>query len=235
MPSNVPLRPFGALLALFLGVLPASLQAQSIPSPYRYIEEGQEGGFFVGYFDADPGRYELGPKSALMTGLRYGLELAGPLGLEGVATVVPTERDVINPGRAPGERAVDVAEATLLFVEARLRFALTGRRTWNRLQPYAAAGIGLGMDVQGNQREDDLLLAADRFNFGTRFVGSFGAGTRVILGSRLTLRLDASLLLYQLRTPGGFQDPDRELDLGNVPDSEWVAGRGLSLGLAYRF
>jgi hypothetical protein len=211
----------------------APLQAQTIPSPYRFIEERQEGGAFVGYFDADPGRFGFGPKSALQTGIRYGLELAGPLGLEGVASVVPTERDVVNPGRDEGDRVVDIAESTLLFVEARLRFALTGRRTWRRLQPFAVAGIGLGMDVQGSQREDQLLLDADRFDFGTKFVGSFGGGTRVILGRKFTLRLDASLLLYQLGTPSGFSEPER--NLGNVPENEWVAARGFTVGLAYRF
>ena len=84
-----------------------------------------------------------------------------------------------------------------------------------------------------SQQEDQLLTEADRFDFGTKFTGSFGAGTRVILGRRLTLRLDASILLYQLGTPGGFDDPDR--DLGTVPESEWVSARGLTLGLAYRF
>jgi hypothetical protein len=230
--------PFPTLRSLCVTVAAAALvaaplHAQSIPSPYRFIEKAQEGGIFVGYFDTDAGRFGFGPKSAVYTGIRYGLELAGPLGLEGVASVVPTDRDVINPGRDEGDRVVDVAEATLLFVEARLRFALTGRRTWNRLQPFASAGIGLGMDVQGSQREDQLLLEADRFDFGTKFVGSFGAGTRVILGRNFTVRVDASVLLYQLSTPNGFEDPER--DLGNVPESEWVAGRGLTLGLSYRF
>lgn len=224
------------LQSLLLGsaLVAAPVAAQSIPSPYRFIEKGQEGGIFVGYLDADPGRFGFGPKSAPATGIRYGLELAGPLGLEGLATVIPTERDIINPARVEGDRVVgDPAEATLLFVEARLRFALTGRRTWNGLQPYVFAGVGLGLNVQGNQQEDERLLEGDRFDFGTKFLGSTGGGARFFLSSRFVMRLEGALQLYQLKTPGGFQDPEREL--GTVPESEWVAGKGISLGLAYLF
>jgi hypothetical protein len=217
-----------------LAAVPAS--AQSIPSPYRFIEKRQEGGVFVGYFATDTGKFGFGPKSALAAGIRYGLELSGPLGLEGVATFVPTERDVVNPARDEGDRVVgDPAEATLLFVEARLRFALTGRRTWHGIHPYIFAGAGLGLDVQGRQQEDELIQDSDRYEFGTRFVGSTGAGARLILGDRLVVRADAGLLLYQLKTPEGFQNPDRNLNLGTVPDSEWMSGKTLSLGLAYLF
>lgn len=212
----------------------APAAAQSIPSPYRFIEKRQEGGAFVGYFSADPGRFGFGPKSALAAGVRYGLELSGPLGLEGVATFVPTERDVVNPARDEGDRVVgEPAEVSLLFIEARLRFALTGRRTWHGIHPYIFAGAGLGLDVQGRQQEDEVLLEDDRFEFGTRFIGSTGAGVRLILADRLVIRADAALQLYQLKTPGGFQDPDR--NLGTVPDSEWMSGKSITLGLAWLF
>ncbi|HSG46232.1 MAG TPA: hypothetical protein VLA43_00330 [Longimicrobiales bacterium] len=233
MPRFPSLRTLSALL-VGTAILAAPTAAQSIPSPYRFIEKGQEGGFFVGYFDTDPGRFGFGPKSAYSAGIRYGLELAGPLGLEGVATFIPTERDIINPARAEGDRVVgDPAEVALLFVEARLRFALTGRRTWHGLQPFVFAGVGLGLDVRGNQQEDERILEGDRFDFGTKFLGSAGAGTRLLLGSRFVLRVDGALQLYQLKTPGGFQIPEREL--GTVPDSEWMSGKSISLGLAYLF
>lgn len=224
------------LPALILGaaILSAPAAAQSIPSPYRFIEKGQEGGVFVGFIDADPGKYGFGPKSGLTTGIRYGVELAGPLGLEGVATFVPTERDIVNPARLEGDRVVgDPAESALLFVEARLRFALTGRRTWHGLQPFIFLGAGLAADVRGNQQEDERLLEGDRFDFGTKFLGSTGAGARLVLGDRFVLRFDSALRLYQLKTPSGFQDPER--DLGTVPDNQWVTGKSISLGLAYLF
>ncbi|MDT8341584.1 MAG: hypothetical protein RQ751_08735, partial [Longimicrobiales bacterium] len=119
------------------------------------------------------------------------------------------------------------------FLDARLRFALTGRRTWHGIQPFIFAGVGLGRDFQGDQQEDARLLEGDRFDFGTRFLGSTGAGARYTLSSRFVVRLDGALQLYQLKTPNGFEDPAREL--GTVPDNEWVAGSSLTLGLAYLF
>jgi hypothetical protein len=233
MPRFPSHRTFHALLACAL-VVAGPAAAQSIPSPYRFIEKGQEGGVFAGYFATNTGKFGFGPKSAIATGVRYGLELSGPIGLEGVATFVPTERDVVNPARAEGDRVVgDPAEAALLFVEARLRFALTGRRTWHGVQPYVFAGVGMGLDVRGNQQEDERILDEDRFDFGTKFVGSTGGGVRLILGDRLVARVDAALQLYQLKTPGGYQEPDR--NLGTVPDSEWITGKSITLGLAYLF
>lgn len=206
--------------------------AQSIPSPYRFIEEGQEGGVFIAHMSTDAGRFGFGPKSGLAAGVRYGLELAGPIGLEGVATLAPLKRDVVAPGSVGGA-ALEEAETALVFIEARLRFALTGRRTWHGMQPYVFAGAGAGLDARGSQNEDQLLTDVDRFDFGTKFVGSAGGGARITLPGRFVLRLDAGLLLYQLGTPGGFQDP--VWDLGDVPDNEWVAAKTFSLGLAYRF
>lgn len=227
---------FRAARALLVGSLLAAApaSAQSIPSPYRFIEKGQEGGAWVGHFSTGTGKYGFGPKSAISYGVRYGVELSGPLALEGVASLTPTERDIVNPARDEGDRVVgDPAEVALLLVEARLRFALTGRRTWHGLHPYAFVGAGLGLDVRGNQQEDERVLEDDRFDFGTKFIGSTGAGARWILRERLVVRLEGALQLYQLKTPGGFQDPDR--NLGTVPDSEWMSGKTVSLGLAWLF
>ena len=200
MPRLPLLRTASALAAVIL-IGSAPVQGQSIPSNYRYIEDRQEASLFGGLFDTGVGRFELGPKSGFAVGARYGLGLSGPFGLEGVATLIPTKRDVINPGRDEGDRAVEEAETTLLMIEARLRFALTGRRTWRGIQPFV--------------------------------FGSTGAGARILITDRFTLRVDGSVVFYQLDTPGGFLDPQRSL--GNVPENEWVTGRTLTLGLAYRF
>lgn len=231
LPKRIPL----ALVAVLAAGVPAAapLAAQSIPSPYRFIEERQEIGVFGGLFHGDAGRYGFGPGPGPLSGLRYGLELSGPLGLEGLVSFAPTTRDVINPGREEGDRKVEEAEVALVFFEARLRFALTGRRTWHGFQPFAFVGAGLGFDAAGDQAEDLVLPEDDRFDFGTRFQGTGGAGVRFLLGRRWVLRADAALLLYELETPQGFFDEDR--DLGAVPEKEWVNTTTVSLGFAFRF
>lgn len=218
-----------ALLALW-----GPAAAQSIPSPYRYIEERQEIGVFSGPFWGDPGQYDLGPGPGVMAGVRWGIDLSGPLGLEAVGSWVSATRDVINPRRQEGDRKVAEAEVGLLFLDARLRFALTGRRTWYGFQPFVFAGAGVGFDVLGTQTEDGRLPESERYEFGTQFAGSTGLGFRFLLGRRWVIRADAILLLYQVDTPGGFLD-NPNLELGTVPESEWVSPTSVSLGFAFRF
>ncbi len=224
---------FGAALTGLLLTAVAPLHAQSIPSPYRYIEEGQEGGLFVGTLSPDRGRFGFGPAPALGFGARYAVELAGPLALEGVWTVLPTTRDVINPARPEGDRKIDEAEVFLNDIDVRLRFDLTGRRTWHAVQPFLLAGGGVAFDAAGTQVEDQPLEAGDRFDFGTKFTGVFGGGFRIMLPGHFVLRADASLSLWKLNYPDGYRDPERGFE--NVPNSEWVNNGALTLGLAYRW
>ena len=229
------LRPLRIVLtaAAALVALAPEAWAQRIPSPYAFIERGQSAGVFGAYLATDEGRFGFGPKPTFAVGARYTVEVSGPVGLEGRVAVAPGKRDVVNPARDEGDRVVEEAETSLVLIEARLRLALTGRRTWNGLQPFLFAGGGLGFDAQGAQSEDQLLEERDRFDFGTRFLGSFGGGVNWALGDRVSFHLDGSLLLYQLETPGGFGDPEREL--GTVPDAEWVSARTVSAGLSIRF
>jgi hypothetical protein len=225
----------GLALAGLLLALAAPLRAQSIPSPYRYIERGQEAGPIVGHLSPDRGRFGFGPGPAVAYGGRYGVELTGPLALEGVVTALRTTRDVINPARQEGDRDTGQdADVALVILEARLRFALTGRRTWNGLQPYVMTGGGVVFDAEGLQAADVTQLEErDRFDFGTRFTGSFGGGVRWIVNDRVTLRTEGLLNLWRLNTPAGYQDPERGFEA--VPDSEWVSTRGVTVALTWRW
>lgn len=229
-------------LALLLTALPlaglsaaGSAEGQSIPSPYRFVEKGQALGIMVLYENANPGRFDLGPKPGIAVGARYSVEIGGPVGLDLMAQAFPTTRDVINPARLEGDRVIDEAEATLVSAEARFRFSLTGRRSWNRLTPFVFLGAGLAFDIQGDQQEDQALQPEDRYEFGTRFLGTAGAATRIFITDRIVGRVEAGLRLYQIETPSGFLDTSRGLELGDVPEDEWVNSPTLSVGLSYLF
>ena len=223
--------PLLALLALLVGS--AGLQAQSIPSPYRFVEKGQEAGVFAGHFSAAKDRFGLGPKSAPAFGARYAVGVSGALALEGLVTMSAAPRDVINPNRVEGDRVIEEAETLLTLLEARIRFALTGRRTWHGLQPFVLVGVGVGWDSQGAQAEDALLAEEDQFDFGTKFTGSFGGGFRYMLTDRFHIRGDATAMLYQIGVPDGFRETD--LNFGDVAESEWVTSQMFTLGFAFRF
>lgn len=218
------------LLALFAD-RPA--RGQSIPSSYRFIEHGQEASALWGNLHLTPGSLDLGPKSASFLGGRYVVEASGPLFIEGLVTYLPTTRDVIDPRRAEGDRSIGETDVHLFMLDARLGFSLTGRRTWNRISPYLFVGGGIAYDAAGLSQLEEVLLPEDVFDFGTAFTANAGTGIRIALSSRLMLRGDGSLKLWQLNTPSGFDDGTKQLD--SVEQSEWASGYGVSVSLALRF
>jgi hypothetical protein len=220
-----------ALVTLLL--LGGPLAGQSIPSPYRFIETSQEAGLFFGTLAASDGEFGLGPKGGPVVGARYGLDISGPFGLEGAFSYTPSTRDVIDPRRAVADRVRGEADDSILLAEARLRFSLTGRRTWNSLAPFLFAGAGGAFDAASEPEADQQLREEDRFDFGFAFLGVLGGGTRWMLSERFLMRAEAQLSLWQIPTPDGYQD--EILELGAVPTGEWANNGMFTLGIAYRF
>ncbi len=220
-------------LTLVLLALPSDAAAQVIPSPYRYMEKGQEASLFGGYLATDPGRFGFGPGDLQQLGARYSVALSNAFSLEGLASTMFGPRDVVNPNRIEGDRVIEEAELRLISLEARLQFALTGRRTWRRIQPFVFAGAGVSFDTLGDQDEDFLLEERDRFSFGTRLTGSFGGGFRYSVTQRWMLRVDGGLFLYKLGYPIGWRDVT--LGFEGVPEDEWLSAKSISVGLAWRF
>lgn len=206
--------------------------AQTIPSPYRFIETRQEGNAFAGVLSMGRGRFDFGPGPGPVFGGRYSIDLGGPFGLEALARFSPTTRRVIDPENSE-LREVGEAEALMTVVEGRVRFTLTGRRTWHGLAPHILFGGGLAFDLAGNQAEDERILVDDRFEFGTSFAGVLGAGLRWFPSERVTFRTDGTLNLWQLETPPGYSAPDRDFEA--VEENEWVSGLGITLGVSIRF
>src|SRR5687768_1791593 len=124
-----------------------SVDAQTIPSPYRFWETRQEAGPFGGWIAPGTGRFGCGPEPGPIVGARYGLDFPGPLSVEGVVNWMPTTRDVVDPRRQEGQRVIGSADANLLGVDARLKLSLTGQRTWHGFNPFVLTGIGLMWDL----------------------------------------------------------------------------------------
>jgi len=223
------------LVSLALGAIlfPGALMAQSIPSPYRFLEHRQEPDLFAGYISPGTGRFGFGPGPGPVWGARYGLNLSGPFGLEGVVSHSPSTRDIVDPGRAEGDRVVGEMSSQLVMIEARLRFSLTGDRDWHGLAPFLITGGGFVFDVSNDQSDEPLILTDDRFKFGTSFLGMLGGGIRWFPLDRFFVRADAALVLWRLKTPQGYSDPERAFR--GVDEKEWVSGPSYTLGIGYRF
>lgn len=237
-PETEFMKSTGTLLILALPVLagslfPDSARSQSIPSSYRFLETRQEVDIFVGQKRPGTGRFGYGPGTGPTLGARYAVNISGPFAIEGVATYQPTERAIIDPGRAEGDFRVGEMPSDVVQLDARLRFTLTGNRTWHGLAPFVLAGGGVAFDAAEGKEDREVLLSDDRFKFKTSFVGILGGGLRWYPGNRFFFRADTHLFLWQLRTPRGFSDPEREFQ--GVDEKEWVSGPSFSFGFGIRF
>ena len=222
-----------ALAGLLLLLGPFRLEGQTIPSPYRYFENRQEAGIFGGYKSLSTGRFGYGPKPGMLVGGRYGIHLGGAFALDGAVSFSPTTRDVVDPSREEGPQVVGEADAALLSFDARLRFSLTGDRTWKGLNPFFFMGGGVAWDLAGEDPADLLVLQTDRFEFGTKFLALFGGGARWIISRHLLVRADFEVNMNRISTPPGYLDPERALR--GVGEKEWVSGPSITLGAAWHF
>jgi hypothetical protein len=223
------------LRALALGAFvlaPVAVRGQSIPSAYSFVDTRQEAGLFAGYLSSNSGRFGYGPSGGLLYGGRYGVRLGGPAALEGVVGLLQGTRDIINPSQPEGSRVVGEGDVRLAMIDARLRFAATGDRTWHGLSPFLVLGAGITFDLANPPAAEDLLEERDVFDFGTSFLGTLGIGTHWYVLDRLALRTDGTFSLWRLKTPPGFSDADRPFE--SVDDREWVRSLGVSVSLLYR-
>ncbi len=221
-----------ASLLVFVGVA-RPVTGQEISSPYRFIDKRQAGGLFVGYRSADTGRFGYGPKPSMTFGALYDIEVAGPLGFDVVVTMQPTERDVIDPDLPENARVTGSADVLLTSVEALLRIALPGRRTWHGISPHFLVGGGVMFESKGENGDDTRVLEDDRFKMGTSFIANLGGGLRWFPTERVTLRGDVGFSLWQLETPPGFADPARAFE--GVEETEWVGTPTFRLTASLRF
>jgi len=225
---------FIALTALALALGAGSAAAQDIDSPYRFVEKRKEASIYAGYTGPAEGRFGFGPQGGPTLGARFGVDISNFLGLDAHLAYASLERNVVDPTGAEGPRAISTAAVDQYQLELRARIQLTGRRSWYGLQPQLYGGIGLRGDLAGTQAGD--FAVAEEFRFepsSSQFSANGGVLVRVILGDRLTARIEAGALLYRLGTPGGYTDP--ELDFGSVGRNQWANASNFGISLGYRF
>lgn len=220
-------------LLLLSVILPVSLAGQTVPSVYQFIETKQEVGAFIGILTTGSGRFGFGPKGGLLIGGRYAIEISGPFSMEGVVGYSPGTRDLIDPSRAEGDWVVGEVDALLTTVDLRLKFSLTGDRTWHGLSPFIVTGGGIAFDLAGEDEAEERLLQDDRFEFGTSFMGVLGTGIRFFPSERFMIRSDMGLTIWKIETPRGYVSPERNFQ--NVGESEWTSGINFTVGAAWRF
>lgn len=229
--SRVRLGVLTLAIAAPVALIVPDAAAQTIPSPYRYIEETQSAGVFAGYVFADRGDNEIGPHSAPLLGGTYGIRLGGPVSGEALVAVAPSRRTVFRSAIGGEEEPLtEIGEtsALLALASAGLKLHLTGPRTWRGIAPYAAGGLGFVTDLARSPDGEDEIPETERFEFGPSFAVSLGAGTDWFPSERLALRIEARDLVWRLTTPSGLAPQLQE-------QSAWVHNFAVMLGVALYF
>ena len=223
-------------ILLFCSATPSVALGQSVPSPYRFIEHSQEWAVVAGRSDLNPGQLGLGPQNATVFGGRYALAFSGAAALDVYGVLYKATRDVLDVSRPAEDRVLGTTDFTALLGNIRLRMNLTGQRTWRGLQPFLAFGGGLASTLSADRLlEVEAEMPKDEwFEFGPVFTGVLAGGTNFHLSDKISLRLEGDMNLWKLGTPVGWLTVDAN-PLGENPQDEWVSGKSITLGAAWRF
>ncbi len=217
-------------------------EAQSIASPYQFVDRKKDVGIFVGYMFADKGSAGLGPAAGLLAGAEFNIRVSDPIGIGFYGAYFPSERDVIDPqADDESERIVGTTDMNLFLLAGRLKLQLTGSRTWHRLVPYVYGGLGIVFDVSSNpscfaepSQANCQVPARERLDFGTGFLGQIGLGVIWLPSERLGLRVTFDDSIWKLSTPDGFYDDTSTL-FPTPPRSDWTNNLQLTAGLFFWF
>lgn len=223
-----------SLLVAVAGLLAgtATAHAQTIPSPYRYIETAHAVSVFSGYLATDRGDEGFWPASGPLIGAQYTGRFAAPVAGVVRLWAAPTERGVFSRENAsdPESDIVQLEETSAMVVggEVGLRLLLTGPRTWHSLAPFIEATGGM-MSVAGSRTEQERELPSSQIiDYGPSFAVGVGAGTDWFLTDRVSLNLAARATFWRLKTPEGLGPEGRE-------DTSWTPNIGVAIGAAYHF
>lgn len=225
----------GFVLAhLATGPLAAQVGPAPSASPYRDILHGNGWTITAGQVFGNGGPLGLSPNSGMSVGLRYDIRLSGLL--QGYASLgyLATERGLINPDDSVVHRRGGPVDQTVWTPEIGLQLNLTGPKSWHHLAPYAS--VGLGAAVGEGVAEDTT-----EFKFGTKLLITPAAGVRVMLGSRVNLRVEGMFYYWKMKYPQLWRVPPANEPTAPPPITtadgldDWIPTPSLRIGFGLAF
>jgi hypothetical protein len=215
-----------------LAAVPAAAQVGHDPasSPYTDLEHKQEITWLFGYMRARHDPAGVAPRSAAMTGVRYELNLVGPLDLSADLTRSSSERLKLDPAKPLATREVGLQSTPVYAADIALALDLTGRKSWHHLVPQVRGGLGF---VSSGAKDD-----SSGFSFGTPFAFTFGGGLKFVPGGKLQLRLDVTDRIFKLSYPDSYyrKASDNTSVLEDpTPRSFYTHHTALTVGVSYLF
>lgn len=225
-----------AMLAVLAG--PAAAQQVGYPpdrSPFEDFEPRHELAlqFGTNFSQRDPAG--VAPHGGLVTGVRYQWRAGGPAHLFASFSHINAVRTVLDPNQPPATRNLGERDWPFYALDLGLAMALTGPKTWHRLQPSINAGVGVVSDFE---TKPDV---ANGFKFGTRFAFNWGGGVRYVTGGRWAFRADVQNRLFTVAYPASYFTPPSDAAVPPIITSQtqakssWTNHAGLTFGIAYVF
>jgi hypothetical protein len=206
-------------------------------TPYRDIRKGHTLTAIGGYFSGNGGDLNIGPHKGTVFGGRYDIRTGSTIQLGLAIARGSLERFIVNPFVQLANRRTGPVKQSLTFAELNLQFNVTGGKSWHRVAPFVAAGVGLGL--AGGTPAD-----TSGYDFGRKFYFVPAVGMRVFLSDRLHLRGEARVIFWKLNYPTTFQqEPVEEPGTPDDPNAvipgdkltEWTTSPWFQVGLGYSF
>jgi hypothetical protein len=206
-------------------------------SPFRDIRKGHTLTAIGGYFGGSGGQFNIGPHKGAVFGGRYDIRTGSTIQIGLGISHGSVDRFIVDPFVRLVNRRSGPVKQSLTFAEIGLQFNVTGGKSWNRIAPFAGAGVGLAF--AGGTPAD-----TSRYEFGRKLYLAPNVGFRFFLSNRLHLRGEARAVFWKLNYPTTFQaEPSEEPGTPENPNavivgdnlSEWIASPWLQVGLGYAF
>jgi len=222
-----------------LALRPISAQVGHPPgnSPFRDIRKGHTVTAMAGYFGGGGGQFKIGPHQGAVYGGRYDIRTGSTVQIGLGIAHGSVDRFIVDPFVRLVNRTSGPVKQSVTLADIGFQLNVTGGKSWNRLAPFLAAGVGLAF-------AGDTPADTSRYDFGRKFYLAPSIGTRFFLSDRLHIRAEARAVFWKLNYPTTFQaEPVEEPGTPESPNavipgdnlSEWTASPWLQIGVGYAF
>jgi len=226
-----------ALCAVASSPLVAQVGHPPGASPFRDIRKGHTLTVLGGYFGGSGGDLNMGPHNGRVIGGRYDIRTGGTIQLGLGVSHGSLERFIVNPYVRLANRISGPVPQSVTFADLTVQFNMTGGKSWNRLAPFIASGVGLAF-------AEDTPADTSGYDFGNEFYLAPSAGVRVFLSDRFHFKGEVKAIFWKLDYPTTFQQEPVE-EPGTIDDrnavitdndlSEWTSSPWVQLGFGYSF
>lgn len=221
------------LTALAATVSPAMSAAQPVGhtpdrTPYQDVALGQTLTLSGGWLNMGRDPAGAAPKAGGLVQVRYDAAVGGPVILYARYALAPSERPEFTPTAIASARQKAMLRVFTNIATVGMELALTGQKSWHNLVPTISGGVGIALDPE--------KADTSGYQFGSKFVLSYGAGVRYLAPHGIRVHLEATNFAWQYSYPESFltKASDGTAILANTKDrTRWRGSWGLMAGLAY--